>query len=312
MGNTAPETYVTLAGNHVRAAHALRDDLLAVLFPYSGALPSELLQSRIRMKIKDLTSSIEQALMRHDDEQPNSWAILSESGLLREKALIDFALARLAEESLNACLRLADGAAPLSQLPALFLGHENVRIADMARALLHAAQVSESNNQLLHHRLDSEQLHQTCWRVAAALIEGGVVQSDSITEAVHSMLALHDGGLNPLTIARKIVFFLGFENRAELNDPRRAGLHLFVANLGREYDLDDDFILRLIGGHHPAPLLLLLKGLGIATDTALAIVQALKGKEALDTFTNLGSDYASLDSFDARAAILSWREEAAA
>ena len=107
LGIANPEDAVTLATGQVVATHALRDDLMAVLFPRGGELPSELLQSRVKLKLQALTSGIERALLPRGPEQLQSWSLLSESGLLREPALIDFALSRIAEDKLLQNIKLA-------------------------------------------------------------------------------------------------------------------------------------------------------------------------------------------------------------
>ncbi len=307
MGITSPDVFLTQANGHVRAAHALRDDLLAVLFPHSGALPSELLQSQVRIRLKALTSGIEQALMNNDASVDISWPRLTESGLLREEALIDFALARIAEDALSAQLRVAENAEPLSQLPALLLGHENDRIAAMARDLLHAVQMGEKDGTQLHHRLESEHFHLLCWRVAATLIEAKAAEDTDVRSGVQILLQQHDGRNDPLAIARKIVFFLGDEYRSAMKDPRQAGLHLFVAGLYRDFDLDGDFILRLMGADHPAAFLLLLKASEISAEAALAILTALKGKGLADAFPDCDTVYRAIEPIEARAAVHSWR-----
>jgi hypothetical protein len=310
LGITRPDIFLSLANGQVRTAHALRDDLLAVLFPQSGAIPSELLQSQVRIRLKALTSGIELALMNNDAVGNISWTRLTESGLLREEALIDFALARIAEDALSAQLRVAENDEPLSQMPALLLGHENDRIAAMARDLLHAMQMGETDGAQLHHRLDSEHFHLLCWRVAAALIEAKAAPDTDIRSAVQILLQHHDGRNDPLAIARKIVFFLGDEYRSATKDPRQAGLHLFIAGLCRDNGLNGDFIMRLMGADHPAALLLLLKASEMPAESALDVLTALKGRGILDAFPDCDAVYRVLDTIEARAAVHSWRDAA--
>ena len=309
LGIANPEMCVTMANGQVRATHALRDDLLAVLFPHSGVLPSELLQSRVRVKLKALTSGIQRALLPDDDEDPDGWESLSESGLLREAALIDFALARIAEDQLRTNLRSNQTPSPLSQLPVTLLSHENERLAEMARTLLHAEQKGAADDHALYHRLKSEHLHQLCWRVVAALIDNHAADSRTLSASAHVLLANHHSNLDPMAIARKLIFFLGPEYRDLAKDPGHAGLYLFVASLGREYNLDDDFVIRLIGETHSAPLSLLLRGQEIDPDAALGIMATLQGKTALAEMPELRDQYMSIAPVEARATIDSWRQE---
>lgn len=311
MGIASPEDAVTLATGQVLATHALRDDLMAVLFPHGGTLPSELLQSRVKLKLQALTSGIERALLPKVTVHLQSWNLLSESGLLREPALIDFALSRIAEDKLLHNMQLASDSSILGQLPVALLGHDNDRLSEMARKLLHAEQMSASDDSQLFQRLESEILHLLCWRVVAALLECEAAESEALSKAVQTLLSSHDTGQNPAAIARKLVFFLGQEYRDELNDPRKSGLQLFVASLDQDYGLGSDFLLRLIGSEHAAPLLLLLKGLSLPVDEVAEIVPALRGNQAAPVLPDWQPVYAAMDPVEARAAIASWKSDAA-
>ena len=306
MGIANPEDAVTLATGQVLATHALRDDLMAVLFPRCGALPSELLQSRVKLKLQALTSGIERELLPERPALLQSWSVLSESGLMREPALIDFALSRIAEDKLVQNIKIATGSSILGQLPVALLGHDNDRLSEMARKLLRAEQLSASNDSQLFMRLDSETLHLLCWRVVAALLEGKAAENEALSDAAQMLLSIHDADINPSAIARKLVFFLGQEYRHELADPRRSGLHLFVASLDQDYNLGSDFLLRLIGSEHVAPLLLLLKAQGVSVDEVAEIITALRGKITDAALPDWRSVYTALDVVEARAAIASW------
>lgn len=306
MGIAGPEDAVTLATGQVLANRALRDDLMAMLFPRSGFVPSELLQSRIKLKLQALTSGIERALLPAGTERLQSWSLLSESGLLREPVLIDFALSRIAEDRQLEYIRVASSNSPLGQLPVVLLGHDNARLSEMARTQLHAEQMSATGDSQLFQRLDSETLHMLCWRVVEALGKHKEPPIEPLYNAAQSLLATHDADLNPLAIARKLVFFLGQEYRNALLDPRKSGLYLFIALLDQDYGLGSDFLLRLIGSEHAAPLLLLLKGQSLSVDAAAEIIPALRGSIVDDTLPDWRSIYATLDPVEARAAIASW------
>jgi hypothetical protein len=308
LGIATSEDAVTLATHQVLATHALRDNLMAVLFPRGEGLPSELLQSRVKLKLQSLVLGIERALLSSDVTRSLSWDILSDAGLLREPELIDFALSRIAEDRLQDSVQSASSASILGQLPAKLLSHENDRLSEMARTLLYAEQISASDESQLFHRLDSELLHLLCWRVVAALLELRAADNEILTAAAHALLANHQAESNPAAMARKLVFFLGHEFRAELNDPLQSGLHLFVASLDQDYALGNDFLLRLIGGDYVAPLLLLLKGQSLAATEAAAILSALRanvaGKDSVDDWHTL---YEALDPVEARAAVAAWK-----
>lgn len=310
MGIANPEDAVTLATSQVLATHALRDDLMAVLFPRGTALPSELLQSRVRLKLQALTSGIERALLPKGAKQLQSWNLLSESGLLREPALIDFALSRIAEDKLLHNIQLASGSSILGQLPVTLLGHDNHRLSEMARKLLHAEQISASDDSQLFQRLGSEALHLLCWRVVATLLESKAAEKEALTEAAQTLLSSHDADINPSTIARKLVFFLGQDYREEFADPRKSGLYLYAAALDQEYGLGCDFLLRLIGSEHVAPLLLLLKGQSLSADEVTEIIPALRGNSADNAVPDWQAVYAELNAVEARVAIASWKMDA--
>lgn len=307
MGIANPEDAVTLATDQVLATHALRDDLMAVIFPHGGTLPSELLQSQVKLKLQALTSGVERALLPKGLGRLQSWNLLSEAGLLREPILIDFALSRIAEDTLLQNIQTATGSLILGQLPVTLLSHDNERLSNIARKLLYAEQMSVSDDSQMFQRLDSETLHLLCWRIVAALLEARAAENKLLSDAAQLLLSAHDTDLNPLAIARKLVFFLGQEYREELTDPRKAGLNLFVASLDQDYGLGTDFLLRLIGSEYVAPLLLLLKGQSLSVANVADIILVLRGNCVDNSLPDWPSLYAAMDSVDARAAIASWK-----
>jgi hypothetical protein len=309
LGIANPEDYLDIASSEVRAANALRDDLLAVLFPNGTALPTELLQTRVKLKLQALVSSIESAV-EGADLHGRSWDLLASSGLLRESELIDFALARVAEDRLQKRLMTSGGVSMLAQLPTTLLAHDNAKIANMARTLLRAEQMGLDDDQLFR-RLDPAQLHLLCWRIVAALQDAVDVENPDLTLRAQALLQQHDGGTNPATIARKLVFFLGSEWRKDLLDPRKAGLHLFVACLSQEFGIASDPLLRLIVEGSVAPLLLLLKGCDVPIEHLPATLTALRGIDGTEASPDVAQIYAALDVIDARAQIANWAEEMA-
>jgi hypothetical protein len=311
LGIASPEDVVTMATGQVDATHALRDDMMAVLFPRSGVVPTELMQSRVKLKLQALTSGIERALLNTGQEPLHSWAMLSESGLLREPALIDFAMSRIAEDKLRQNIQSAPNASVLGQLPVTLLAHSNDRLSAMARSLLHAEQISASDDSQLYHRLDNETLHLLCWRVVAALQNVKAGEQEALTFAAQTMLSAHDNDLNPYAIARKLVFFLGQDYRDILKDPRTAGLQLFIASLDQDYGLGGDFLLRLCASDHVAPMLLLLKGQNVRGPDASEILTALRGNSTGNDLSDWLSIYTALDPVEARAAVGSWKLDAA-
>jgi hypothetical protein len=305
LGITNPNDYLEKASGQVRAANALRDDLLAVLFPRGSTMPSELLQTRVRLKLLALVASIEKHLLGADTGSVRSWDILSQSGLLREPTLIHFALARVAEDKLKQNMQSAAGVSLLSQLSARLLNHENNRLADMATKLLNADQLGD---EYLYQRLDGEHLHQLCWRIVAVLQQDVDVDDKALVAKAEALLSEHSGDRNAAVIARKLVFFLGGEHREMLLDPSASGSQLFIASLCEEYGLESDLVYRLIAEASTAPLLLMLKGKAVAVEQLPGILAVLRGSHD-DASPDLGNIYALLDPVEARATVKSWAEE---
>jgi hypothetical protein len=304
LGIPNPEDYLAKASNDVRVARGLRDDLLAVLFPHGAALPSELLQTRVKIKLLALVEGIERRLLGSAEPSAQSWDILARSGLLREPALIHFALARIAEEKTARNMQQVSISA-LSQLPVQLLSHENSRLSGMARDLLHAEQLANGGNEQLHQRLDSIWLHPLCWRIVAALQGSIAVDKAELVVSAEQFLAVHDGKSDPSAVARKLVFFLSQEHAKELADPRKVGLHLFVAGMSQDFGLDSDSVLRLLAEGSDMPLLLLLKGRGVQVDEMPGILAALRGSKIQPELVEI---YAALDAVETRATIAGWKE----
>lgn len=306
LGIDNPDDSITIANGEVRAARSLRDDLLAVLFPRGENLPSEMLQSAVRLKIRALVQGIEHQLTGQDGPS-QSWDMLAAAGLLREKSLIEFALARLAEDRIKANLDLPGASQTLTQFPITLLGHENARIAAMARQLLHAGQLAGSGDRQLYRRLPSNDLHLLCWRIVAALQEDAGTETERFSTEATALLAAHDGETDPDFIARKLVFFLGPEHHAALVDPRKSGLHLYVAAMAQDYGLQADLLYRLIDGESSAALLLLIKGQRVPIENLPNLLVALRGGQ--NGSSELADAYGAIDPVEARAAVAAWAEE---
>jgi hypothetical protein len=311
LGIANPEDYLDGATSEVRAAHALRDDLLAVLFPHGTALPTEMLQTQVKLKLQALVSGIEIAIGGESssvDSHESSWELLARSGLLREKALIDFALARVAEDRLQKRLMASSGVSLLAQLPTTLLSHENAKIAEMANALLRAEQRALADDRM-YTRVDPAQLHLLVWRIVAALQEIAGTENLEHAARAQGLLDAHDGEADPATIARKLAFFLGPDRRNDLLDPRKAGLQLFVAGIAQEFGLPTNMLFRLMGEASVAPLLLMLRGAGVPIEQLPATLTALRGSDGVDESPNLAEIYGAIDPVDARAQIDSWLDE---
>jgi hypothetical protein len=312
LGIANPEYYLDIASSDVRAAYALREDLLAVLFPHGAALPTELLQSCVKLKLQALVVGVERSLNGDDrsgESGGTSWEALARTGLFREKELIDFALARVAEDRLQKRLSESGYASMLAQLPTALLAHENGKIAQMATALLRAEQYSLSDNQLFR-RLNPAQLHLLCSRIVAALQEADGSENPERVSRAQALLQAHDGGgADPATIARKLVFFLGPDLRSDLLNPRKAGLHLFFAGLEQDFGLPTDMLFRLIGEASVVPLLLFLKASDLPSEQLPSILTALRWIDDNGGLPDAAAIYEVLDRVDARAQIAVWAAE---
>jgi hypothetical protein len=306
LGINDPDAYLDLAHGEIREAFALRDDLLAMLFPHVSIAPSELLQTRVKIKLRALVDGIECQLLDCKTGQGSSWDVLAKSGLLRESGLIHFALARIAEDQLRQNMLASGNAAILSQLPVILLGHENIRLRDMAKQFLSAEQLAASGDHGLFQRLETDQLHLLCWRVVAVLQEMQQTENSKLIDAAQTLLSAHDDLHNPAAIARKLVFFLGPEYRASYYDPHSAGPHMFVAALAQDYGLESDLVFRLIAEGSAAPLLLMLKGQGVPVEHLPGILAVLRGTDNGDASPDLGNIYGMLDPVEARAAVAKW------
>jgi hypothetical protein len=302
-----PPDFLEMANGQVRAAHALRDDLLAVLFPHGDVPPSELLQTRVKLKLLALVDGIERQLLGQSGEQ-RSWEMLARSGLLREKALVHFALARIAEERILRSMQVA-GATTLAQLPARLLQSDNPNIAEMAGKLLQAE--AKSSDDMLYLRLNAEMLHLLVWRVVAVLQQSALVDNQALTENAKAMLAAHDPDVDQSSAARKLAFFLGPDYREELLQPEKAGLSLFVAGLSQSSAMDSDLVYRLLYEGALEPLALLLRANDRDIEQLKQISLVLRGKEH-DMSAELVERFAGVDAVDARAAISGWKSEGSA
>jgi hypothetical protein len=302
-----PPDLLELANGQVRAAHALREDLLAVLFPHGDVPPSELLQTRVKLKLLALIDGIERQLLGQSGEQ-RSWEMLARSGLLREKALVHFALARIAEERIVRTMQAA-GASPLAQLPAKLLQNDNVIIAEMAGRLLQAE--ANSSDETLYLRLNAEMLHLLVWRVVAVLQQSALVDGLSLTENAKLMLAAHNPDADLSSAARKLAFFLGPDYREALLQPEKSGLSLFVANLSQSSGVDSDLIYRLIHEGTLEPLALMLRANDRDAEQLSRIIATLRGMKH-EMSAELIERFAGVDAVDARAAISGWQSEGSA
>jgi hypothetical protein len=194
---------------HARDTQARCVDVAAMLFPTGHNIPSDALISWVSSGLHDLVSAIQKGVMpslADDVETATScWQLLSRSGFLREPPLIDFMLARYAEQHLSESLVKSSSVATTEQLPALLLDNANPYIAEAAQILLAAAGMRGLNEASLHHELSPELLYQTVWRIVAALQMVRGTRDTDVIERAKQLLAKHEEGQIARVAARKLV-----------------------------------------------------------------------------------------------------------
>jgi hypothetical protein len=264
------------------ATRMLADDVACLLFPHSGILPSEELQTSVRLVLKAIISAVETELgVVPDGPLPQSWEMLSRSGLLREPGLIDYCLARIAERRIRQRIE-GDSLRKLEQLPARLLRNDNPLLAEAARNILVAETRSHPfDGRALLGQLPIEQLHPLAWRVVAVLqtnkSEASDVADSSLVGACQAMLGRRNDAAIQQTAAAKLVYFLPAEMQAKLADPISAGVPVFVAALSARTAVSADLIYRYFDGESAAAPLVLMRAAGFDSASALACLQLLCG-----------------------------------
>lgn len=288
------EDLLSVATAHARDADALCLDVASVIFPSATHSPSEATISAVSVKLLQVIRDIEVKLAG-DTREPKTWPLLVRSGFLRETALVDFAMARVAEDRLGA--RLGTGQ------PAFVTGlldHADVNVAESAQILLAADSLHLRAQGRTYLNLPPELLHKSCWRVVAALEVSLGERSEDIIQAAHVLIAHYDEAHTAPAAARKIVHFLGEETRGDLLSPHKCGVHLFVAQLSAELNLEHDHILRIMDFESAFAFMVMLAAIDIPKADALRILvdlrsQMLSTREAAlfnSTYARIGTQAA--------------------
>lgn len=267
------------------AAHFVGDiqaqcrDVSAMMFPSGHRMPSEQMIFAAKAKLRMIVKGIEAELTDRgnspsdgQDVDPESWNLLVQSGFLKDAGLIDFILARHAEDRLTASLLGRAEISVTEQLPARLMSEADAALADAAQALLASENLLRYSPQLLYRELPPEYLHLLVWRIVAALqVTGGGRNTEQIARA-RLLLAVQDESQSGRVAARKIIHFLPPKYHGDALDPERSGLAVFVAALSAETALEHDHILRLIDGHSMAPLAALLRCCRLDRQQAMAAI----------------------------------------
>jgi len=292
-----------VAADHARDLHALCADVATVIFPSAIVPPSEATINAVSAKLLQIVSDIEAAIIQSENaKQPLTWPILARSGFLREPDLIDFILARVSEDRMEAAL-VNDA----STLPTLLLDHADGDIAEAAQSLLAAESLHRHAVGNSHLTLSPELLHKLCWRVAAALEVVHGARRPEIVSSVRDIIARYSEASRAQAAARKIVHLSSEAEQATLLDPTIAGLHLHVASLSAKLDLDQDHVVRLIDSGSSAPYAIMLASAGLPKALAIDAIYLFRSKSLTTREAGIfDAGYDTLDRQDALAEVSRW------
>lgn len=270
------EDLLTVGAMHAHDVHALCNDVAAMIFPSAVTPPTEATISAVTAKLVALVTDIEVRLMGIEKGtpvgMPSTWRLLAQSGFLREPDLIDYILARVAEDRLENKIA---GSAHL--LPAELLDHADPNVADAAQALLAADSLHRRTRGFTYQALRPELLHQLCWRLVAAIEVGNGARDAAVVANARALLAEYDESRTAQASARKLIHFLGETRQIDLLDPERAGLQLYVAGLANRLGIDHDHVLHLIDIGSSAPMSVMLRAAGSGAEQALSAIYLFKG-----------------------------------
>lgn len=270
------EELLSVGAEHARDIHALCNDVAAMVFPSAIIPPTEAAISAVTAKLVALVLDLEYRLQSREPDKadgvPTTWQLLARSGFLREPDLIDFALARVAEDRLESRIPTQT-----PQLMAKLLNHADANVAAAAQSLLAADSLHRRSRGQSFQALRPELLHQLCWRVVAAVEVGNGQRDREVIANARALIADYDESQTTQAAAHKLVHLAGEENRAELLDLESAGLHLYVAGLANALQIDHDHILRLMDSHSSTPLAVMLRAIGCESEDAMAIIYRFRG-----------------------------------
>ena len=297
------DALLKVAADHARDIQALCTDVAAVIFPSAIVPPTEATINAVSARLLQIVSDIEFAILTSEAAKPPlTWQILAQSGFLREPDLIDFVLARVAEDRLEAMLDGGD-----NNLSTLLLDHADGNIADAAQTLLAAESLHHHTLGNSHLTLTPELLHKLCWRVAAALEVVRGVRQPEVVAAVRATIAGYAEANRAQAAARKIQHFSGEAERSAFLNPAVAGVQLHVAGLSAALDLEQDHVVRLIESGSCAPYAIMLAATGLIKSEALEAIYLFR-KEALTPREAgiIDGGYESLNRADALLEIGKW------
>lgn len=265
------EDLLSIASVHARDVDALCLDVAAIIFPSAVHTPSEATISAVSVKLLQMVRDIEAKLQGTSSESITG-SLLARSGFLREPDLVDFALARVAEDNLIA--RLGGG---FSEFAVDLLDYEQRSVAEAAQALLAADSLQLRSQGRSYLTLPPELLYKVCWRIVAALEVLSGSRSELVISNARSLLASYHEAHTAPASARKIIHFIGDSARYQMSNAHHAGIHLFVAQLSADLNIGHDHILRMIDFESAFPMMVLLAADGVPSDDALQNIIDLRG-----------------------------------
>jgi hypothetical protein len=287
-----------VGAEHAHDIDALCTDIASVIFPTAVNPPTEATISAVSAKLIQLVSDLEARLLsKRNPHFPLTWDILSKSGFLREPDLIDFILARVAEDRLGACI-----AQDKVKSASAYLDHQNGMLADAAQTLLAAESLHRSGAGNTYLGLTSELLYKLTWQIVAAIEIFEGARQPAIIASAKSLLSSFCEADRAQDAARKIVHFSDDPTHTLVGNPEIYGLHLHVAALSADLELDHDHILRLIDASSSAPYAVMLAACGVSKTHALKNIFLFRGdlitpREAgifESGYANLQADEASI------------------
>jgi hypothetical protein len=309
LGDTTANELLIAATASANDAQMLCEDLAQQMFPRAMRAPSEAMQAAARLVLQKLVAGVERGLgVGNDGFVPKSWDILCRSGLLREATLLEFALARQAEEQISQRIDVS-GATLFAQLPSRLIESDDPAIAECARNLLIAENAAQSRApDVLVKQLPADLLHLLVWRVVAVFQASEDEASHRFISAGNLLLSTHDEANAAHAAAAKLVYFLPEAERGALGDPRAGGLTLYASGLAHEFRISHDRILRFIDEEPSAPLLLMLRARGHDPKFAMSVLQYLRGQRVDDhRLPEMLNQFERLSQETARSEILCWR-----
>lgn len=263
-----------LAADYARDIHACCADVGTVLFPSAMVPPSEAIINAVSTKLRQIISDIEFAILKDDTGQaPATWEMLTRSGFLREPDLIDFMLARVAEDRLSPMANVNP-----TQIANRLLDHPNAIIVEAGKTLLAADSLHHHSVRRSFLALTPELLHKMCWRIVAAIEVAQNTRQIDVIDAAKMIIAEFSEDNRAQSAARKIVHFSSDIERLELLKPELAGLHLHVAALSKILNLDYDHVVRLIDSGSSTPYAIMLAGAGVPKSDAAKAIYAFRGE----------------------------------